>query len=535
MRRLGQRRSAWLAALALLCVTPAVNADTVASLLGNFTINQFCGLTLEARTVNVHYVVVYGQLPALRELHAADADGNGVTSQRERDQYVGQLAPRLGADLDLRLDGVRLPLRAIRWSTSLPTEQGGFSLRADVDLTAALPAAPPGAVHELRFSNTNYAGQLGWHEIVVKPGAGLAVFDTNAYDDSATAGLTQALQALPAAGPLDERTVHFKFDAAALPAGAIPLGARGNAGLAATRGTANASSNGGAARWIERHTRELVDSISGQRLQWRVIVLALLAALILGAVHALSPGHGKTIVGAYLIGSRGTARHALFLAFTVTVTHTLGVFVLGFATLYAADFVEPARLFPILSLMSALLVLGMGFGLLIQRGRAAAAALRPRQNPGRPRYIAVQPAPGAHRWVLTGAHAMLADGTLHSHGGGPLHSHLPPGAAGERVTWKSLVALGVSGGLVPCPSALVLLLAAIALGKTAFGMVLVLVFSLGLAATLTAVGLIFIYARHRLGPPQPTARWPYLVPVLSAATITVIGATLCVGAWQSFG
>jgi ABC-type nickel/cobalt efflux system permease component RcnA len=129
----------------------------------------------------------------------------------------------------------------------------------------------------------------------------------------------------------------------------------------------------------------------------------------------------------------------------------------------------------------------------------------------------------------------IHDGTMHSHGGGRMHSHLPPGATGERVNWKSLLTLGVSGGLLPCPSALVLLLAAIALGKTAFGMLLVLVFSVGLALTLTVVGLLFLYARHRLRPPTGAARWPHLLPVLSAATITLIGAVLCVGAWESVG
>ena len=122
---------------------------------------------------------------------------------------------------------------------------------------------------------------------------------------------------------------------------------------------------------------------------------------------------------------------------------------------------------------------------------------------------------------------------MHSHGGGPMHSHLPPGAAGETVTWRSLLALGVSGGLVPCPSALVLLLAAVALNKTAFGMVLVGAFSFGLAITLTIVGLIFLWARNRLPKARLGSRWTQLLPVASAALITVLGLFLCLGAAQS--
>ncbi|HEY5264279.1 MAG TPA: sulfite exporter TauE/SafE family protein, partial [Steroidobacteraceae bacterium] len=126
------------------------------------------------------------------------------------------------------------------------------------------------------------------------------------------------------------------------------------------------------------------------------------------------------------------------------------------------------------------------------------------------------------------------DGTMHSHGGGSMHSHLPPGTAGEKITWRSLLTLGISGGLVPCPSAMVLLLAAVALNKTLYGMLLVLAFSVGLAITLTAVGMAFLYARNRFRKPASGARWPHLLPVLSAATITVLGIGLCVGALTSF-
>ncbi len=283
-------------------------------------------------------------------------------------------------------------------------------------------------------------------------------------------------------------------------------------------------------------------AISAPHLSPRVALLALLGALLLGAVHALSPGHGKTIVGAYLIGSRGTPRHAVFLGLTVTVTHTVGVFVLGFATLYASRYIVPERLFPLLSLLSALLVFGMGIVLLMQRalslrrlrgGSSAGSAsgttleFKPLEKVAvsghlapRPRYIF------AHRPALDGGH-------WHSHGG-TMHTHLPPGAAGERVGWRSLLALGISGGLVPCPSAMVLLLAAVALNKTGYGMILVLSFSVGLAMTLTAVGLVFLHARDRFRRPSAAARWPRFLPLASAGAITAVGLVLCVGAFRSF-
>jgi ABC-type nickel/cobalt efflux system permease component RcnA len=313
--------------------------------------------------------------------------------------------------------------------------------------------------------------------------------------------------------------------------GAAALGARPQTGLPAIK-RSTARPRGALASvadgWVTRKTRALVAAISAPTWDPRVALWALLGALLLGAVHALSPGHGKTIVGAYLIGSRGTPRHAVFLGITVTLTHTIGVFVLGFATLYASRFIVPERLFPILSSMSALLVLGMGLILLIQRGRAATQLL---SGTKARRSVLFLPLPAAATSTLH-SHG---GGPMHSHGGGPMHSHLPPGIAGERVSWKSLTALGVSGGLVPCPSAMVLLLAAVALNKTAYGMLLVLVFSVGLALTLTAVGLAFLHARNRFSSRTATARWRQLLPLASAAIITLVGVALCLAALRSFG
>jgi nickel/cobalt transporter (NicO) family protein len=510
--------------LALLFMNPSVaRADTVASLLGNFTINQYCGLSLAAAGLNLHYVVVFGQLPALRELHVADANGDGVTSQAERDTYAGVLARGFAEGLVLKVDGVRVPLRVTQWTSSLPTEQGGFSLRLDVDLAAPWAVAAAGSEHQLAFTNENYAGRMGWHEIVVHTTPGLAAFNTNAFSTSLTGALSEALQSLPAAGPLDERSVRVSVSTAAAPHGAVLLAARPEQEALRPQSIAVDIS------WIARETRRLVDAISAPRIGSRMAILALLGALLLGAVHALSPGHGKTIVGAYLIGSRGTPRHAAFLGLTVTVTHTLGVFALGFATLYASRFIMPERLFPILSLISAALVLGMGVALLVQRTRAARSALG-----GATTAASVFQRVEARALVFAHGHNRH-DGSMHSHGGGKMHSHLPPGSQGEKITWRSLLTLGISGGLVPCPAAMVLLLAAVALNKTVYGMLLVVAFSVGLAITLTAVGMLFLYARNRLRKPRAGAPWLAALPIVSAAAIIVLGLGLSFAALKSFG
>jgi nickel/cobalt exporter len=523
----------------LAAFPPTARADTVASLLGNFTINQFCGLRLAHESLELHYVVVFGQLPALRELHVADVNNDGVTSQAERDDYVRKLAPEFARRLQVTVDGVSVPLRLVHWTSSLPTEQGGFSLRLDADFAGALP--PGSGIHTLELANGNYAGRIGWHEIAVVPSADFRLFDTDAYANSLTGGLSEALQALPATGPLDETTIHLSFTSGSLPTRARPIAPRPgtpvSAGTTAARG-----SSGTEAAWLQVQTRRLVGLISAPTVAPQVALVALLIALMLGAFHALSPGHGKTIVGAYLIGSRGTPRHAAFLGLTVTVTHTLGVFALGFATLFASRYVVPEKLFPILSLASGLLVLGMGMVLLAQRWRGARAAL------GRRRYLEIrQPqallAPNVHAAAHQHPHHPHdahdhrhehagAGAFMHSHGGGR-HSHLPVGADGAPVTWRSLLALGISGGLIPCPSAMVLLLAAVALNKTAYGLLLVVAFSGGLAITLTAIGLAFLYARNHLRISSADARWRHALPVVSAALITAVGALLCCNALQS--
>ncbi len=552
-------------ASAALLAAPC-RADTVASLLGNFTVNQFAQLHLAAGAADVHYAVVFGQLPALRELHLADTDGDGVTTEVERSTYAERLAPTLAQHLLLTVDGVPVPLHATHWTTSLPTEQGGFSLRVDIDLTSTLTPAMLRGAPVLTLSNQNYPGQFGWQEMAVNADQGIAVFDTDAFSTSLTGGLTQALQEMPPAGPLAERAVHLRFTQGAVPDGAQVLQPRpGTPAVAAgtPAGSANAlQAADGSSAWLVLQTRRLVDLISAANVPLHIALLALLAAAVLGALHAFAPGHGKTVVGAYLIGSRGTARHAVFLGITVTITHTLGVFALGFATLAASRYVVPERLLPVLGLVSGLLVLGMGVVLLTQRWRSARAAARP-ATPQTHAYRALDPArvaqrvmplqmmagsaggglafahqhgahDHAHDHVHTGIAAHAHDPALmHSHGG-VMHSHLPPGATGERITWRSLLTLGISGGLVPCPSAMVLLLAAVALNKTAYGLLLVLAFSVGLAATLTAVGLAFLFARNRFPKPRAGARWPQWLPVASAAAITAVGVAMSYAALVAF-
>ena len=196
-----------------------------------------------------------------------------------------------------------------------------------------------------------------------------------------------------------------------------------------------------------------------------------------GAAHALSPGHGKTIVTAYLVGQRGTPKHAALLGLIVTATHTVGVFALGLVTLALSQFIVPDRLYPWLNLVSGLLVVGIG-----------ASVLRT-------------------RWRRRRHH--------HHH-----HHHEHP------TSFRSLLAVGVSGGLLPCPSALVVLLAAISLHRVAFGLLLIVAFSAGLALSITGVGLAAVVARSAFRRATFEGPLVRLLPAASALVILAAGLAM---------
>ena len=266
-------------------------------------------------------------------------------------------------------------------------------------------------------------------------------------------------------------------------------------------------------------------------------------------MHAMTPGHGKTIVGAYLVGSRGTPRHALYLGLTTTITHTAGVFALGLITFFASRFVVPEKLYPWMNLLSGLFVAGIGINILTSRYKSAGIGAwfhtlktnliaSPHLHSPVPQRIYAEGIRQQHKYVITTAHVQQhyhshdddhhhdhAHPDDHSHAVGD-HSHMPPGADNSPVTWRSLLTLGISGGLLPCPSALVVLLGAIALNRIGFGLILVFAFSLGLAGALTAIGLTFIYAGRVFERFPSQGKFIRILPVLSAFFISLIGLAI---------
>jgi ABC-type nickel/cobalt efflux system permease component RcnA len=302
----------------------------------------------------------------------------------------------------------------------------------------------------------------------------------------------------------------------------------------------------------------------------RAWLLTLVGAFFWGAVHSLSPGHGKTLVGAYLVGERATSRHALFLALTTTVTHTIGVFTLGLITLAAARYVLPEQIYPWLSLISGAMIVFIGANLIARRRqRSGSQPIPSAQAPGELAHAHDHGSHAHSSGELAPAHAHNNapapdhhapdhhghdhhghdhhghDHPHHTHGhhshapehpghagppahehhhDGHSHSHLPVTPDGTAMSWRSLLMLGLSAGLVPCPAALVLLLGAIAFGNPISGLLLVVSFSLGLASVLAGLGLLLVSAKRVFKQvPMPRFRAMQWLPLASAVGITVIG------------
>jgi nickel/cobalt exporter len=253
-----------------------------------------------------------------------------------------------------------------------------------------------------------------------------------------------------------------------------------------------------------------MELLATKQLGLGIILVALAVAVGLGAFHALEPGHGKTLVAAYLVGSRGTAKHALLLGLIVTAAHTTGVYLLGAVTLYASRYIVPERLYPWLGVVSGVMIAGLGLVLLVRRYL------------GKDEFF-------THTHHHHAAHSHGTDGHHHHHHhhGDEHHHH----QHGRPVSLRELLTLGISGGIIPCPAALVVLLSAVSLQRIGFGLLLIIAFSVGLAAVLIAVGMLMVYARQFMfrfqGEGRIVTRW---LPLASSTFMVIFGVGLT---WQA--
>ncbi len=411
----------------LVCSLLAPVATAAAHPLGNFTINRFARVEVAGDQLYVRYVVDMAEIPTLQRVPI-----------------------RIGS-LTISTDGRPVQLTVVR--TAIAHPPGAAGLRT-TRFQAILRGPRVTGRTDITVDDHNYANRIGWKEIVFGASTRSTSSELRAYPKDLLSSPLAVSHAAAALSPTND---------------APPVLLTGKALAAPDR-----IADSGFASLVGRH-----------HLSALVVLVSLLLAVFWGAAHALSPGHGKTIVSAYMVGSRGTPWHAALLGLITTATHTVGVFALGGVTLLLSQWIVPDRLYPWLDLSAGVMVVGVGAFVLAARARHARA---------------------------------------HHHGH---HHHHHEHDHGER---RSLLAVGISGGILPCPSALVVLLAAISLHRVAFGMLLVLAFSIGLAVAITCVGLLAVLAKRAFARFDSGGRLLNVLPAVSALVIVVAGLAMVVRA-----
>ena len=425
----------WIVLLTAVAAALVGAAAAHAHPLGNFTVNRFARVEVAGDRLYVRYVLDLAEIP----------------TYQARPIDAGVYARRIASGLHVSVGGRRVALHPVAHRLAYPLGVAGpHTARLEVILRGPLVrGSEPLVVHD-----ANYGDRIGWKEIVVGASASSVSHELRSYPKS----LLES--------PLDVTSARATVAPTRDP---VPTLSSGRSLEAPDR-----VADGGFTRLIGR-----------RHLSALVVLASLAAAFFWGAAHALSPGHGKTIVTAYLVGRRGRVRDAAVLGGIVTVTHTIGVFALGLVTLALSQWIVPDHLYPWLNAAAGLSVIGIGLAVFRSRFRD---------------------------WRHERAHSRRR----HHHDD---HHHD-----------RGLVAVGISGGLLPCPSALVVLLAAISLHRLAFGLVLIVAFSLGLALSITGVGLVAVLARSAFARRSFDGLVVRALPAVSAAVIVVAGLAMTVRA-----
>jgi nickel/cobalt transporter (NicO) family protein len=458
------KRLAVLVAVAAAAL--AIVASAQAHPLGNFTINRYSRIQPSGDRLYLVYVLDLAEIPTFQAKPQVTAEGEAV--------YANRLARSIGRHLHLTVDGRRAALAPIRHVLAFPPGQAGLRTTRLEVVFQGPSLAGPGTID---YRDTNYPGRIGWKEITVRPSSGARVLSSDAPSKSVSSELLEYPKNL-LQSPLDVVSARAEVEPGS-GAGTAPVLLPRN--VLEQRVGVRAVADGGFAGLIAR-----------DHLSPGFVALSILIAMFWGAAHAFSPGHGKSIVAAYLVGSRGTPRHAAFLGMTVTVTHTIGVFALGLVTLSLSAFIVPDQLYPWLNLVSALLIVGVGVSVL--------------------------------RWRVREWRRRTPADHGHDHDHDHHHEH------DQALSPRRLLGIGVSGGIVPCPTALVVLLAAISLHRVGYGLVLILAFSVGLAAAMTVIGLVAVIAKRTFERVDFDGGMIRLLPAFSAVVVLGLGLTMTVRA-----
>lgn len=489
-----------LLAVAALTVGTSALLGGVASAhpLGNFTVNTYSGIQVAEHELRVDYVIDMAEIPTFQARAAVDTNGDGQLAGTEFEAYAASACRSSAGGMAAAVNGASVALAVDRSRAEQRPGQAGLpTMRVSCALSGAVRGLRTGSV--VTYANHNFDGRIGWHEVTAI-GDGTTITSADVPARSTSARLTAYPKDL-LKSPLDVRSARLVVR----PGGPA-------SGPVADRGPTSVLPRG-----VDAATTAFSAFVGRRHLGLGVGLAAVALALLLGAVHAVAPGHGKTVMAAYLVGRHSSLRSALTVGATVTATHTAGVLALGILLSVSSAF-APERLFPVLGLVSGLMLVGIGAWLL----RGALQGRTAGHSHGAGHHHHAHPHPD-------GTSSRHSDAGEHSDGHPHPHPHVPAAVPSRR----SLVVMGLAGGMVPSPSALVVLLGAIALHRAWFGVLLVVCYGLGMAATLTMAGLLLVRGRSWLDRRQPaqwSARFARALPVGTAGLITLVGLGLALRA-----
>jgi nickel/cobalt transporter (NicO) family protein len=512
-------------AIGLVVALPAV---VLAHPLGNFTINHYAEVRVETDRILLDVVIDQAEIPTFQARFDFDLDGDASLSDEEIDAGRVTACEGIGRSLVLTADGGALTPRLTRAGLSFPLGAGGLATMREVcSFEAPLIAALTDVPTKIAFRDGSFQERLGWREIVARgSGATLKALDGELRDT----GISDRLRQYPpdrVASPLADAAllVGATVGGPTLPPLSVPDATPVPSAdpspvpsAAPSAATAPASPVPAVASQIPVPAvvpggvtgAEVPDIFRAPDLTPFVVLLSLVTAVVLGAGHALTPGHGKTLMAAYLVGTRGSARHALGLGAAVSLSHTIGILALAAVVVAATDVIAPdvvVRWAPVVAAVSIVVIGGWMLVGEIQRRRAMA---------------------DDHQHAHGHAHPH-EHGDPHAHDQGHEHPHPHAHRPPSTITWRSLFVLGLAGGLIPSTSALLILLGALAAGRPTFGLVLVVAFGLGMAAVMSGIGLVLVTARDRVDRVQAGAslvRVRNAVPLVASVVVLGFGVVL---------
>jgi len=469
-----------MSAAALLLSAPAS-----AHPLGNFTINHLVKAAITPDRLRVKYVLDIAEIPTFQIMRERGIEGPDQAALLDR--WATDEIAVVSAGLTVTLDGA--PLQLIPSSARASTRPGAGGLPTLYwvgEFSAPLPAAH--ADRTLTIADAVYRGRIGWKDVVVVP-------DREPTDE---------LRSYPNALLGSPREINGV---------SLRLAADGRV-LARTNSSSAQAAPAGSTSQIRSNA--LSDLLAeGAASPW-LVLLTLLTAIGLGALHALEPGHGKTLLAVSLVGARATAQQALILAVGLTFAHTAGVLALGLLMLAAAQWIVPENIYPWITLASGAMVAVLGANALsriikIRRGDAH-AHVHPHHHEG---DVERSNGSGMER-----SNSFDRHGHAHDHS----HSHVPPGTA--PLSFRSVVLVAMSGNIAPCPAALVVLLAALSLHQLGYGLLVIVAFSVGLAGVLTGLGIALVHGASWLSKRPALETFVRYGPLVSATVIALIGAAM---------